>query len=161
MALALIRAKRITTLISIVPTCVQFQNSLYFNVNKAPSLSLSSSSSCFGKRTLSFVSPIFKERQVVLRNVVAAIADFPKIADQKNQENTNTWNVDSINENTTLQELGLDSLDQVELIVRLEREFNCEFSDEVADSFKSVRDIVDFIEDQPAISGERHNMKIV
>ena len=43
-------------------------------------------------------------------------------------------------------DLGADSLDAVELIMALEDEFDIKVSDEAAQGFKTVQQIVDFIE---------------
>ena len=45
-------------------------------------------------------------------------------------------------------DLGADSLDAVELVMAIEDEFEIKVSDEVAQSFKTVQQIVDFIESQ-------------
>ena len=43
-------------------------------------------------------------------------------------------------------DLGADSLDAVELVMAIEDEFEIKVSDEVAQSFKTVKQIVEFIE---------------
>lgn len=43
-------------------------------------------------------------------------------------------------------DLGADSLDAVELIMAIEDEFEIKVSDEVAQSFQTVKQIVEFIE---------------
>ena len=43
-------------------------------------------------------------------------------------------------------DLGADSLDAVELIMAIEDEFEIKVSDEVAQTFKTVKEIVDYIE---------------
>lgn len=43
------------------------------------------------------------------------------------------------------EDLGADSLDAVELVMAIEEEFEISVSDEVAQSFKTVKQIVDFI----------------
>jgi acyl carrier protein len=45
-------------------------------------------------------------------------------------------------------DLGADSLDAVELIMAIEDEFDIEVSDEEAQKFKTVKQIVDYIEKQ-------------
>ena len=44
--------------------------------------------------------------------------------------------------------LGLDSLDQIVLVISIEEEFDIEIPDEAADKFLTVGDIVDWLEDQ-------------
>ncbi len=45
-----------------------------------------------------------------------------------------------------VNDLNADSLDFVDLIMTFEDEFSMEFPEELADSFKTVGDIVDYIE---------------
>jgi acyl carrier protein len=45
-----------------------------------------------------------------------------------------------------IDDLGADSLDTVELVMRFEEEFNIEIPDEDAEKITSVRDAVDYIE---------------
>ncbi len=45
-------------------------------------------------------------------------------------------------------DLGADSLDAVELVMAIEDEFEIKVSDEVAQDFKTVKQIVEFIESQ-------------
>lgn len=45
-------------------------------------------------------------------------------------------------------DLGADSLDAVELVMAIEEEFEISVSDEVAQQFKTVQQIVDFIESE-------------
>jgi len=44
------------------------------------------------------------------------------------------------------QDLGADSLDQVELVMSLEEEFGAEIRDEDADSLNTVGDAINYIE---------------
>jgi len=44
------------------------------------------------------------------------------------------------------EDLGADSLDQVELVMALEEEFNLEISDEEAEKSKTVQDAVSYIQ---------------
>ncbi len=45
-----------------------------------------------------------------------------------------------------IDDLGADSLDAIELAMALEDEFGCEIPDDAAEKIMTVRDIVDFIE---------------
>jgi len=45
-----------------------------------------------------------------------------------------------------IDDLGADSLDTVELVMRFEEEFNVEIPDEDAEKITSVRDAIDYIE---------------
>ncbi len=44
------------------------------------------------------------------------------------------------------EDLGADSLDQVELVMAFEEEFNLEISDEEAEKIKTVQDAVNYIQ---------------
>ena len=46
-----------------------------------------------------------------------------------------------------VEDLGADSLDQVELVMALEEEFKVEISDEEAEKIKTVQDAVTYITD--------------
>ena len=52
--------------------------------------------------------------------------------------------VSEITEKTTFEELGVDSLDTVEMVMRLEEELDAEF--EMEGKFETVGDLVKFIE---------------
>lgn len=55
--------------------------------------------------------------------------------------------VDALSMETTLKEdLNADSLDAVEVIMALEDEFDIEIPDEYAENFKTIGDIVEYIE---------------
>jgi len=51
-------------------------------------------------------------------------------------------------EASVIDDLGADSLDVVELIMALEESFDIEVDDNKAQSMKTVKDIVDYIENQ-------------
>lgn len=51
-----------------------------------------------------------------------------------------------INSATSLEELGADSLDVIEIIFGIEREFNIDISDEDADNLRTLGDIVKYLE---------------
>ncbi|MBQ2034859.1 MAG: acyl carrier protein [Peptococcaceae bacterium] len=61
------------------------------------------------------------------------------VADQLNIE------ADTIKRETTFGDLDADSLDVVEVIMALEDEFGIEIPDEVAEKFKNIGDVVDYI----------------
>lgn len=52
-----------------------------------------------------------------------------------------------ITELTTLEELGADSLDVLQMVMEFEDEFDVEISSEDVDEFKTIQDIVDYIEE--------------
>ncbi len=47
-----------------------------------------------------------------------------------------------------IDDLGADSLDTVELVMAFEEEFGCEIPDEIAEKIVTVKDAVNFIEEQ-------------
>jgi acyl carrier protein len=49
-------------------------------------------------------------------------------------------------ESSLINDLEADSLDAVEIIMELEDQFSVEIPDEVAEGFKNIGDIVDYIE---------------
>ena len=53
---------------------------------------------------------------------------------------------DGLELDSTLEDMGADSLDAVELILALEEEFDLEIPESVALDMKSLRNIVDYIE---------------
>ena len=59
----------------------------------------------------------------------------------------NQLNVDpaTITAETRFEDLNADSLDVVEVIMALEDEFGIEIPDEVAEKFKNIGDVVDYI----------------
>ena len=58
---------------------------------------------------------------------------------------TLTLQPEQISANATLEALGADSLDLLEIIMRLEENFGVEISDEAAAQIKTVNDIIDKI----------------
>lgn len=52
---------------------------------------------------------------------------------------------DMITMDTTLEDLGADSLDMVEVIMAIEDEFDVQIKDEDLESLKSVKDLIDYI----------------
>jgi acyl carrier protein len=47
-----------------------------------------------------------------------------------------------------IDDLGADSLDTVELIMKMEEEFDLDIPDEEAENLKTVNDVVKYIEDK-------------
>ncbi len=50
-----------------------------------------------------------------------------------------------ISEDSTLDSLGADSVDRVEIIMKLEEEFDIEIDDEQAEKLKTIKDAVDYV----------------
>ena len=48
-------------------------------------------------------------------------------------------------ESSFIDDLGADSLDTVELVMAFEEEFDCEIPDEAAEKIQTVKDAIDFI----------------
>ncbi|MEC7208251.1 MAG: acyl carrier protein [Pseudomonadota bacterium] len=49
-----------------------------------------------------------------------------------------------------IDDLGLDSLDTVELVMAFEEEFGCEIPDDAAEKILTVKDAVDFLQENAA-----------
>jgi len=54
----------------------------------------------------------------------------------------------SVTATSTKEVLGMDSLDDIEVIMMLEEKFEIEIADEVAESFTTVQSIIDYIGQQ-------------
>ena len=52
----------------------------------------------------------------------------------------------TVSEDTTLEDLGADSLALVELVMNVEEEFDMQIEDEDMEKFKTVGDVLDYIE---------------
>ena len=58
---------------------------------------------------------------------------------------------DKVVENASfIDDLGADSLDTVELVMAFEEEFGCEIPDDAAEKILTVKDAVDFLEQNAA-----------
>ena len=51
----------------------------------------------------------------------------------------------SINAQSTLQDLGADSLDMVDIIMKVEEEFGIEINDEDAEGLHNVQDVINYV----------------
>ena len=54
----------------------------------------------------------------------------------------------TVNPQATLQDLGADSLDMVDIIMKIEEEFSIEINDEDAEKLQTVGDVVKYIEEK-------------
>jgi acyl carrier protein len=70
----------------------------------------------------------------MFEKVKAIIVDQLSISDE-----------DMITVDTTLEDLGADSLDMVEVIMAIEDEFDVQIKDEDLESLKCVGDLIDYI----------------
>jgi len=50
-----------------------------------------------------------------------------------------------VNVQSTLQDLGADSLDMVDIIMKIEEEFGIEINDEDAEKLHNVQDVINYI----------------
>ena len=58
-------------------------------------------------------------------------------------------NADEVTEDASfVEDLGADSLDTVELVMELEKEFNMEISDEEASNMRTVGESIKYIEEK-------------
>jgi len=61
-------------------------------------------------------------------------------------------------ENSSWKRLGLDSLDEVEVVMMLEDEFVIDIQDEVATNILTIKDAIDYITNHPfAANDEVHH----
>jgi acyl carrier protein len=51
----------------------------------------------------------------------------------------------TINAQSTLQDLGADSLDMVDIIMKVEEEFGIEINDEDAEKIHNVQDVINYV----------------
>jgi len=51
----------------------------------------------------------------------------------------------TINAQSTLQDLGADSLDMVDIIMKVEEEFGIEINDEEAEKMHNVQDVINYV----------------
>jgi len=73
------------------------------------------------------------DKQDTYNTVVAIVSE--KLKKDKN----------TITQARSFQELGADSLDMVEIIMKLEEQFEIEINDEDAEKLQSIQDVVDYI----------------
>ena len=52
-----------------------------------------------------------------------------------------------IDENVTFDKLGMDSLDRVEVVMKIEEQFGIEMNDERIDSICSVHELIAYVEE--------------
>lgn len=78
-------------------------------------------------------------RELARERIVELLEGFDKVAADKEITEASSY----------IQDLGLDSLDVVEVIMEVEHEFNIQIPDHEADTLKSVGQTVDYILSQP------------
>ena len=104
-----------------------------FNLTRAviPRTPLVSVARCFSV-------PTFVDKAEVTQRVITRVSDFDKVDADKVTEAAHFIN-----------DLGLDSLDAVEVVMAVEEEFSIEIPDDVADDLLSVGQCIDFISQHP------------
>ncbi|CAD1809692.1 acyl carrier protein [Candida parapsilosis] len=101
-----------------------------------------------------------QQQQQVHLNLVRSYAGFPSLTRDVAKERivellegfdkVDTAKAGEITESASfVQDLGLDSLDVVEVVMELEHEFNIQIPDNEADSLKTVGQAIDYIMAQP------------
>lgn len=75
-------------------------------------------------------------RQDTLDRIVTLIAQELKVDRER------------VNETVTFQELGADSLDMVQIIMKLEETFGIEINDQDAEKMSTLRDVVDYVNER-------------
>ncbi|PSR92916.1 Acyl carrier protein like [Actinidia chinensis var. chinensis] len=109
------------------------------SITHNPSLSLFSSSGNLLRRHLSEeVKGSFLDKSEVTDRVVSVVKSSQKVDPSKVTPNAHFQN-----------DLGLDSLDAVEIVMALEEEFGFEIPDNEADKINSINLAVDFIASHP------------
>lgn len=58
--------------------------------------------------------------------------------------------ISQVSETASFKDMGLDSLDEVEVVMALEEEFALEIPDAEADKIRSASDAIDFIASHPS-----------
>lgn len=76
------------------------------------------------------------ETKEVLRAAVVAIA----------QEQCNQTLAEKASESATFDDLGLDSLDKIEIVMTCETQWGIEISDEEVEPLKTISDLADLVE---------------
>ncbi|CAE6200848.1 unnamed protein product [Arabidopsis arenosa] len=115
----------------------------YLRVNVTPSLQLSSSISSpplyvLLRRFSEEVRGSFLDKSEVTDRVLSVVKNFQKVEPSKVTPKAHFNN-----------DLGLDSLDTVEVVMALEEEFGFEIPDNEADKIQSIDLAVDFIASHP------------
>lgn len=79
----------------------------------------------------------YLDRRDVIDRVLSVVKSSQKVDASK------------VSETATFKEMGLDSLDEVEVVMALEEEFALEIPDADADKIRSAADAIDFVASHP------------
>lgn len=80
----------------------------------------------------------YLDRRDVIDRVLAVVKSNQKVDASK------------VSETASFKDMGLDSLDEVEVVMALEEEFALEIPDAEADKIRSASDAIDFIASHPS-----------
>lgn len=72
--------------------------------------------------------------------------NFQTITQIINKIVTKTPNVEITPETHLIKDLGIDSLEQVEIVLEIEKEFDIKISDDQASTIQTIADIVKFVD---------------
>ncbi|ODV63539.1 acyl carrier protein [Ascoidea rubescens DSM 1968] len=95
----------------------------------------------FNNQVRNYSGGVELTREIATQRLLEILEGF----DKTNLENLEKLGVES----SYTKDLGLDSLDVVEVIMAIEEEFSIQVPDNLADEFITVKQTIDFIMDQP------------
>ena|SRR3990167_264206 len=78
-----------------------------------------------------------KDPEEIKKRIISVVKAFNKVNPEKVAENSN------------FKDLGLDSLDTVELVLAIEEEFSIEIPDEASDAILSIPDAINYLATHP------------
>ncbi|GAB2229157.1 hypothetical protein Droror1_Dr00023293 [Drosera rotundifolia] len=119
---------------------IRLQPRLLPSISRTPSAAVSLNNLLTRSRLFSSdaATRSFLDKDEVTERVLAVVKDFQKVDPSKVTPNAHFQN-----------DLGLDSLDAVEIVMALEEEFGFEIPDNEADKINSINLAVDFIASHP------------
>ena len=101
--------------------------------------------------------PVHKRRKTCRRKGLGSATDVPKVYDDETKQKlferlrpiiAETFDIDDgmIQPSSNFaMDLGADSLDEVDLMIKVEKNFNCSISDFKAESLRTVQSLIDFL----------------
>ncbi|KAK2741820.1 hypothetical protein FQN55_008194 [Onygenales sp. PD_40] len=123
-----------------VPRAVR-QSGVAFHIPKSSALSRPSQfTPCFACQSIrSYSAPAGLTQTEIEGRIVDLLKNFDKVSDPSKITSTSHFSND----------LGLDSLDTVEVVMAIEEEFSIEIPDKEADAIHSIDQAVSYISSQP------------